>query len=578
MTIRFKCQHCQKPLSVKDHLAGKKAACPACKKAITIPAPVSLPDDVEAYAAEALADQPVEKPPEPVSTKTIEFTCPFCDEELTLPVALAGKKSPCPKCTNIIKVPLPKDDKPKDWRTVQKAGPSLAKGSVPEEAADAWSSAQKTKVSQAAMQEAGALPEVAVAPLGVGGWVRRLFWPALALGVVAALLTMGIRARDVKRLKDALKEAEKFYAQMEPLQQAEFHRVAGVIEVRKLNAGLARDHFAKSLATASSSRDEPASNRERDLFLIKLLLSQVEMGGTGDETLKSSKSIPRYDWKDGDVQKEMGRTLQALRSNESKATALRVLTSTLLDKDQAEVAFSMITSLVTDERSPLLAELVALRLARREDSEAEKHLPKPDMKFTTDTRGRIAYAAGFARRREFEEALNIAKVPGPAPGRLEACVAGAAIAFLDAKSKGPAAAALPFIMEGLKIYETELAKDVKDKPPSWAVLELISLGGRTTALDAVKKLVEKLPPAFRPCVEFQFFEVQLARQIAPETTVPDAIDPKSLMRGFAWEAAARHNARLGQSGIIPLTPAEDEPLRLAFLHLGLALGEHDPKK
>src|SRR5262249_31932199 len=36
MTIRFKCPHCQKPLGVKDQLAGKKAKCPVCKKDIMI--------------------------------------------------------------------------------------------------------------------------------------------------------------------------------------------------------------------------------------------------------------------------------------------------------------------------------------------------------------------------------------------------------------------------------------------------------------------------------------------------------------------------------------------------------------
>ena len=32
MTIKFPCPHCKKMLSVKEHLAGKKAACPACKQ------------------------------------------------------------------------------------------------------------------------------------------------------------------------------------------------------------------------------------------------------------------------------------------------------------------------------------------------------------------------------------------------------------------------------------------------------------------------------------------------------------------------------------------------------------------
>ena len=34
MAIKFSCPHCRKALNVKDHLAGKKAQCPACKKPV----------------------------------------------------------------------------------------------------------------------------------------------------------------------------------------------------------------------------------------------------------------------------------------------------------------------------------------------------------------------------------------------------------------------------------------------------------------------------------------------------------------------------------------------------------------
>src|SRR5947209_1252354 len=104
MPIRFKCTHCHKQLSVKEHLAGKKAVCPVCKKAILIPLPLA-PVDVEALAAAALADVPTEKPVDAAGPGTVDFTCPFCDEELSLAADLAGKKTPCPKCTKLIKVP-----------------------------------------------------------------------------------------------------------------------------------------------------------------------------------------------------------------------------------------------------------------------------------------------------------------------------------------------------------------------------------------------------------------------------------------------------------------------------------------
>jgi len=58
MTIKFNCPHCHKGLSVKEHLAGKRAPCPSCKKVLTIPAPVAMAADVEDLAAAAFADEP----------------------------------------------------------------------------------------------------------------------------------------------------------------------------------------------------------------------------------------------------------------------------------------------------------------------------------------------------------------------------------------------------------------------------------------------------------------------------------------------------------------------------------------
>jgi DNA-directed RNA polymerase subunit M/transcription elongation factor TFIIS len=37
MLIKFSCPHCQAALSVGSDFAGKKGACPNCKKELTIP-------------------------------------------------------------------------------------------------------------------------------------------------------------------------------------------------------------------------------------------------------------------------------------------------------------------------------------------------------------------------------------------------------------------------------------------------------------------------------------------------------------------------------------------------------------
>src|SRR5690348_5183058 len=95
MPIKFKCPHCKRGLSVKEHLAGRKATCPACKGALQIPAPqarpaqeakpapharpapqakpapATKPPDLEALAASVLGDEP--KPAEAAEPKTVDF-------------------------------------------------------------------------------------------------------------------------------------------------------------------------------------------------------------------------------------------------------------------------------------------------------------------------------------------------------------------------------------------------------------------------------------------------------------------------------------------------------------------------
>src|SRR5437016_3502039 len=123
MSIKFTCNHCNKPLKVSDAIAGKKGVCPSCKKPILVPKPNAAPAkkaikkeiDFDALAAEALADpKPKEVPV--VETTTVKVTCAYCDEEVTFSSTLCGKQEPCPACRRIIKVPMLVKQEAKDWR------------------------------------------------------------------------------------------------------------------------------------------------------------------------------------------------------------------------------------------------------------------------------------------------------------------------------------------------------------------------------------------------------------------------------------------------------------------------------
>src|SRR5207245_2158298 len=106
------------------------------------------PESVEAEALEALADEP--NPVEDENPKTIDFTCLYCEAELHLPLDQGGKQLQCPnaECKRIIKVPMPVVSQKKDWRKMERRGPSAAAINMPEQLDDAWGTEEATQARQ----------------------------------------------------------------------------------------------------------------------------------------------------------------------------------------------------------------------------------------------------------------------------------------------------------------------------------------------------------------------------------------------------------------------------------------------
>lgn len=567
MSIRFKCPHCQKPLSVKDHLAGKKAACPVCKKSMTIPTPVPEPAavDVDALVAEAFADKPVEKAP--VATQFVEFTCPFCDEELKLSADLAGKKTPCPACTKVISVPQIKVEKPKDWRTSQRTGPSAALVNQPEAPTDAWSTSQKSKVSREAMEEAGALPEDEE-PVSVGKWIKRGVWMCVILIIAFFGFKMFTRARHESRESNYLEQAKKSLDKLPPLHQAEIHRAEGELYVRNGRAGDAIQPFAIARALAADEKDRTLEN---DLFLIKIVLSQIEMGGSGDDTLVQSVKV-RYDWNDNELLRELQKTLQEIRAPEAKATALRELTCQLIGKNKLEVAVGL-TAGLANVTPALKAQQVAMYLVTKDDKKANELIPLPEPdKGIGDASARLAYTLGHAYLRDYPAALKVASAKGAPAGRLEACIAGAAIALAEGKG----AETKPFFEAAFKAHEDD--KEAKDKAPSWALMELVRLAGRADFSSQAKGIADKLPAPYRQRAQLDILQGQLdnSNKAVDVSRLEEFGDPKEPTFALAWEALARHNARLGSTSALNVESL-DEQIR-PLVYVGLALGEQDRQK
>src|SRR5262249_23762758 len=150
-----------------------------------------------------------DEPAAPVETKTIDFTCIYCDSPVRVSADLAGKQTPCPECRRIIKVPVLEKKGPVDWRKADVHGPSGARrDDTPLEGA--WGSATSARtVSRAALEEAAAIPQVKES-LTAKQWVVRggLAAAAVATVAISVILVSGwLSDRAQKRALDKALQA-----------------------------------------------------------------------------------------------------------------------------------------------------------------------------------------------------------------------------------------------------------------------------------------------------------------------------------------------------------------------------------
>lgn len=412
MAIEFNCPHCVTPYKLKDELAGKKATCknPSCRQVITIPAlratvpptaksppkpPPPRPEDIEAAALAALADAPKEEQP---ADTPIPVVCAFCDHTWTEPRDKAGKNVLCPnpECRQRNKVPVPKDDKPANWRETAQ-GPSLAKQNF-EKPADVMDAEAKVVSKAAWVEGGGADQDLEPIPLK-----RKLFFatlvavPAVAL-VYGVVWLISMRTNNVndRFVEDALKEMKKGEAELPggegALYWAMLHTAAGEYELyERENRPEALKKALKSFTKArddlrqSAQKDDPKkpSGTARYAAGSELALVQLLLGGTDDEV----KEGVRYRWlprtagprqrineKMVDVHTELQRTLQViLPADYDQRTALaRRLTRELVKKGQVELAADLPVMLFAGPEQAEAKAVIALEVFR-----ADKGHPFP---------------------------------------------------------------------------------------------------------------------------------------------------------------------------------------------------------
>ncbi|MFO0798419.1 MAG: hypothetical protein U0804_13160 [Gemmataceae bacterium] len=424
MAIEFNCPHCATSYKLKDELAGKKATCknPDCRQVITIPAPKATvpptagppaakpkpparkaapkPEDVEAAALAALADAPKE---EQQPDAPIPVVCAFCDHKWSESRDKAGKNVLCPnpECRQRNKVPVPKDEKPKDWRA-EDTGPSLRK-ELFEKPTDVVSSGGGGYVTRKSMEEAGALEhELEPIPLK-----RRVFFALLVLTPVVALVYGGwwiiSRTKDGREdrlVNDAVAQFEKedqaaFPGGEGPLCGALLYTAAGEYALTETRGKEPEKALKDALAHFTKARGELGQAGQKDdarkgggavRYAVggELALAQLGLGGTDDEV----KDGTRYRWvpqaasnrklrvneKSTDVHTELQKTLQLVlpADFDSRLALARRLTRELVKKGQVDIARDLPTVLFSTPEQAEAKAAVALEVWR-----ADKASPFP---------------------------------------------------------------------------------------------------------------------------------------------------------------------------------------------------------
>ncbi|HYH67760.1 MAG TPA: hypothetical protein VD866_23890 [Urbifossiella sp.] len=646
MAIEFNCPHCATPYRLKDELAGKKAACknPDCRQLLTIPAPRATvpptvgpatgppakppappaakppaaakpprkdqtpapkpppprPEDVEAAALAALADAPKDEQP---TDAPIPMTCAFCDHKWVETRDKAGKNVLCPnpECRQRNKVPVPKDEKPKDWRA-EDTGPSLRK-ELFEKPADVVTSGNAGYVSTKTLDEAGALDHI-YEPVPLK---RRLFFALLILAPIVGLVYgvvvfIGGRADkgDDKLLADALKDfkPDGLPAGEGPLFSALLYTAAGQYALTETQREKPEEALKDAMTKFSKARDDLRQAGQKDdpkkgggavRFAVgaELALAQLGLGGTDEEVTAGT----RYRWvpqaagnrklrvneKVTDVHTELGRTLQLVlpADFDFRIAVARRLTRELVKKGQADVAADLPVMLFA---GPELAEaraVVALEVWR-----ADKAHPLPKQT-ADDLKGALAKGAMGpvpfpASAVVLWKAVGTEKAPNLGDGKLvpnmldsaRAVVVG--LALLDGRTDDATEAARrPGALKSRMQAVVQIGEWTGDPgaaldavlsqvagkkqepgsaPPPSLLLRLSQLAAVAGKADAAKQLAEAIPDeGLRAWAKADALRLGAVEKTPLDESAFEApADPARQRAGHGWGRfwVARHNTRV----------------------------------
>jgi hypothetical protein len=616
MAIKFNCPHCAKAFTVRDHLAGKRASCSACKKPIVVPKQSSPSSAAPAPSAEEVAaatfmDAPPPAPPPPTDTKTIDFNCPQCDELVQVSLDLQGKQIACPHCRRIVKVPLLVKKDPVDWRTKDKRMPTGARLDTEQAPEGAWGSSAPTAVSKQALVEGAPRkrrPLTLQQKLVRGGLVAAFALIAVA-GSWFALIFLGQREQKQAYAKAIeLLKAEDNKLTVEN-RAALFAAAAGYRLRSESSEGTkeARDHFQQARKLLSDAK----ISAEREQQLAELALAQIELGGDQDQAVNGL--CLKWD----DMAGEVRQTLQQIRDPAARAYALRKVSRKLIEKNQS------------NRIVPLAQQLNAPRNALAPDPKAPIQGPPEDAPELYAVAGLECFRAGLADdarvlalkgRDMYKEdgaqpvpplsaslvaLCRVLDVEPPNPGKGVDDQPNVLIGSAQAIAlKGEAERARHLATTEIELAETRLKALVaiagapKDKPfvdavndalvlaearlqdqrglSPWLLLELIEYASSVEVIETrLEALIKLIPDAdLSGLAGLVVLRDKLARTSdKADLAWAEIVNKNSAAYGLAHLEIARHNAKRKAISIKDVD-SWDAPLK-PFGYLGIALGRHD---
>jgi hypothetical protein len=547
--------------------------------------------DVEAEAAAALSDGPAAAPEGPT---TVDFTCPFCDAEVHVEAALAGKKTPCPECRRIIKVPELKAPEKKDWRKAQQAsGPSGARRFDQPAPEGSWGTITTTHASPET--HAAARP-AARTPLTRQQKITRIVGAAAAVVVlvVGVSLVWGWLGRN--KQQQAVRQALDYAATDEARKQAGREAVAALHTLvgdyyrngKTPSAPTAREQYEKAFSLLHTPAGEE-SNEEKEAALAELAAAQVELGGSPQEAEKEV----RLKW--DDTQRAVQATLSAMAPGEARLDALRRVSRHLIARGQIDRVLPLTTKVYASAEAEKAAALAAVGLellAAGNKEAAQKAADQALEVYGTGARGAgspplvpevVALALVLNKNPpEPTKADEKNDLLGQVEGLAVQGKADEARARLgkttDVHLHFKGYVALAAASEGKAEVESAIKfleeNDLRNRPElSWPLLRLVRVGVKAGVGDdrlqaAASAIAER---AVRGRAQLAVLKSRLKG--TPGTAEEKAIhsvDPKSVAHLVGRAELARHNVR-ADGGYTKEVQKWDEPAR-AFGWAGIALG------